>query len=358
MTEPMSDQRRQQIEAATDVRRRVGGPLGRAARDTADLLAEVDRLRSLNQPPMDALRFLVDISTDERSHTYADGLCPDGAPYPGEEGRSHDRRDPECPACAATDDVIAWLALFSQPPTGCTSACSEMHTFESPCEAAVATVAADPEPDRPQWVRLTDGRRGWGAGSVVPVSSWSTTGRPFINYPDGDECGLPLPADAWVPADPPAAPDPLVPEPAPTTDLDEAQRRATASFMDRVAAAHASSPTVADPVVPEPPGSWIYRVAPGVYVQDVTATDPDHRIVTLARTDRLLSDLGPGLLPTTAAGSPTVIVPSDDEVAVMLPRAVAEKYAADFHDGDTTDLRFTAYDAVRDACRAALGGTR
>lgn len=46
--EPMSDERRAQIKAATAVRIRVGdGPLQRAARDSADLLAEIDRLRSV-----------------------------------------------------------------------------------------------------------------------------------------------------------------------------------------------------------------------------------------------------------------------------------------------------------------------
>jgi hypothetical protein len=112
--EPLSEQRRAEIERYRESARGSAAVTGVIYRmHVGGLLAEVDRLRAITEqpPPTDAIRFLVDISTSERSHTYADGLCPDGAPYPDEEGRaSFDRRDEECPACAATDVVIAWLA--------------------------------------------------------------------------------------------------------------------------------------------------------------------------------------------------------------------------------------------------------
>lgn len=66
-------------------------------------------------PPIDAIRALVDVSTDRLSHI-GDGLCPDTLPYPGETRRdAHNRRDSECRACNATDAVSAWLGHEETP---------------------------------------------------------------------------------------------------------------------------------------------------------------------------------------------------------------------------------------------------
>jgi len=82
------------------------------------LLNEIDRLRALNpvgEPPIDAIRALVDVSADRCGHV-GDGLCPDRLPYPGETvADAHNRRDRECPACVATDAVIAWLDAKETP---------------------------------------------------------------------------------------------------------------------------------------------------------------------------------------------------------------------------------------------------